>query len=146
MGDLISELSENFSRPEGECPCGCGGDTVDHKLVEIVQGAREEFQEAITVHSGYRCVSYNKKVGGAPKSQHRSGRAWDIYPGPMRIGRKAIDRGNEKYHGLLRDMYRWLSVYMEGVGGLAIYVDRKPGRVEFIHIDTRSGGPARWEG
>lgn len=142
----MGDLSNNFSRTECECPCHCGGDTADIGLVEVVQHLRDEFGEPITVHSGYRCQSYNKKTGGAPKSQHRYGRAWDIYPGPRRVGRESVAAGNEKYRKLLVQMYSWLRAVMEDGGGLAIYIERKPGKPEFIHIDSRSGGPARWEG
>ena len=142
----MGDLSTNFSRTECECPCGCGRDTADVELVDIAQCLRDEFEVPLTIHSGYRCESYNRKLGSAKKSQHLYGRAWDIYPGGKRTGKAAVERGNDKHRELLVQMYNWLRVVMQDRGGLSVYLERKPGKVEFIHIDSRSGGPARWEG
>lgn len=142
----MGDLSKNFSRTEPACPCGCGLDTADVEIVDIAQCLRDEFEVPITIHSGYRCEAYNKRTGGSKKSQHLYGRAWDIYPGGKRTGSGAVKIGNDKHRELLLKMYNWLMVVMQDRGGLAIYIKRKPGKVEFIHIDTRSDGPARWEG
>lgn len=48
-------------------------------LVEnVLDPARELLGEPIRVNSGFRCPVLNKKVGGAPKSQHCKGQAADI--------------------------------------------------------------------
>ena len=79
------KLSNNFSREEFKCNCGeCEYDTVDSKLVEVLQDIRDKYAASVTVTSGNRCPEYNRKVGGKPKtsesmgSQHMRGRAADI--------------------------------------------------------------------
>lgn len=133
----MGDISENFSRSEAACPCGCGGDTVDAELLDLVQGLRDEFGDIITVHSGYRCKRYNAKLGGAKNSEHRWGRAWDIYPGPKRT--RNVDLANENWRLVLQEMHQHLKNWMGQRGGLKIYMDRPKGKIEFIHVDTRSG-------
>jgi len=48
------------------------------KLAVEMQKIRNYFQRSITVNSGYRSPSYNKKIGGASKSQHLLGMACDF--------------------------------------------------------------------
>lgn len=47
-------------------------------LAEEMQKIRNYFQKSITINSGYRSPSYNKKIGGASKSQHLLGTACDF--------------------------------------------------------------------
>lgn len=50
------------------------------RLMEYLDGIREEFGEAIKVTSGFRSWSVNKEVGGVKNSQHLAGQAADIVP------------------------------------------------------------------
>ena len=113
-------MSQYFKRKEFTCRCGCGFDTVDFELVEILEKVREHFDKPVTINSGCRCDTYNTVVGGKPGSQHRNGRAADIVV-------KDIDPS------LVYELVDNL-----GVGGLGKYKS-------FTHIDTRSGH-ARWGG
>lgn len=72
------KLSENFFRYEFRCKCGCGGDTVDVQLVQVLQDLREFFNASVEVTSGFRCPKYNTQIGGASNSQHKKGKAADI--------------------------------------------------------------------
>ncbi|PKG49584.1 D-Ala-D-Ala carboxypeptidase family metallohydrolase, partial [Halomonas sp. MES3-P3E] len=67
-----------------------------------------------------RCEAYNRKVGGAPDSQHTKARAADI-----------------QVKGIAPDsVYDWLA---------AEFPSASLGRyATFTHVDTRSNGPARW--
>ena len=73
-------LSKNFSTREFDCHgTGCCDKTyIDTDLVGILQQIRANFGKAVTINSGYRCVTHNKAVGGATKSKHMSGTAADI--------------------------------------------------------------------
>lgn len=71
-------ISDHFSRSEFACKCGCGFDTVDTELMDILIFVRENFDSPVTITSGCRCKSHNAAVGGAPDSQHLYGRAADI--------------------------------------------------------------------
>ena len=74
MGDLALD----FNRSEFACKCGCGFDTVDAELLDIVVDVRSHFGAAVTINSGCRCATYNTKIGGAKKSRHLTGDAADI--------------------------------------------------------------------
>lgn len=101
----FGKLWTGFSRKEFACKCGCGYDTVDAELLQVLKRLKKHFKgKAVFIDSGCRCVQHNKKVGGASKSQHLFGRAADVrvagvfpdavaeylletYPGKYGIGR-----------------------------------------------------------
>lgn len=72
----MGDLSENFSRREFACKCGCGFNRVEPELVEQIQRFRDMLwissgvEIPITVTSGCRCPKYNAEVGGAKTSFH----------------------------------------------------------------------------
>ncbi len=72
------EIAEFFSRKEFECKCGCGFDTVDAELLNVVSDVREHFGEPVTINSAARCVQHNKNIGGHKNSYHLYGQACDI--------------------------------------------------------------------
>lgn len=119
---MADKLSSHFARDEFACKCGCGFDTVDAGTLEILESVREHFQSPVTVTSGCRCPDYNRQVGGASQSQHKLGRAADIQV-------KGVDPVN--VHDWIVETFPSVSV----------------GRYStFTHVDTRTDGPARWEG
>ena len=67
-----------FTRDEFACNCGCGFDTVDYQLLDILNQVREHFDSPMTINSGCRCEKHNKKIHGVPASQHLLGRAADV--------------------------------------------------------------------
>jgi len=71
-------LSKNFHRYEFTCNCGCGLDTVDVELIQIVQRIRDHFGKPVTINSGCRCEFWNTYHEGAMNSQHLLGRAADL--------------------------------------------------------------------
>ncbi len=95
------------------------------EVAENLEVLREYLGTPITVNSGFRTVTYNKKVGGAPNSQHLRGRAADIRTAkytPAQVHaaiEKLISEGKMKQ------------------GGLGIYNS-------FCHYDVR-GVKARWD-
>ncbi len=74
----VSLISKNFSRSEFACKCGCGYDTVDTQLIQMLQKARDYFGVMIKINSGCRCNAHNGAVGGSKGSLHLIGRAADI--------------------------------------------------------------------
>jgi len=55
------------------CPCcGCARPATERfrHHFELLQALRKWWDTSITLTSGYRCPAYNKKLGGAAKSQH----------------------------------------------------------------------------
>lgn len=73
------QISKNFKVNEFRCKDGSDAILIDVDFVkEKLQKIREHFGVAVTINSGYRTVSYNKKVGGATNSYHLKGQAFDI--------------------------------------------------------------------
>lgn len=116
MGDIL----ENFSRSEFACKCGCGFDTVDIQLGEVLQDVREHFGRMVKINSGCRCERHNLHEGGSENSQHLYGRAADFEV--KGVHADVVADYLEK---------RWPNC------GIGRYVGR-------THVDTR-GHAARWD-
>lgn len=119
----MSQVSRHFNRDEFACRCGCGFDTVDIETLAVLEAVRRHFDAPVTITSGCRCPDHNRKVGGARNSQHVRGRAADIQV-------HGIDPG---------DVHDWIEAEFGEVVSLGRYAT-------FTHVDTRSDGPARWNG
>ena len=112
MGDLAAK----FSR--WEFKCGCGQDTVDCKLMDVLVDLHEylsKIQRAetgqpvlINITSGNRCVEYNEEVQKrsnpfyvpySSKSQHLIGRAADFQVGATHVGLHEAHTGGGGWRG-----------------------------------------------
>jgi len=118
----MGDLTNNLSRHEVACHCGCGLDTADFQTVNIVQEVCDEFNCAVTINSWSRCYEYNRSedVKSNNRSQHPKGKAADcVFHGvsPQQVA----DYLNSKYPDSL---------------GIGIYET-------FIHIDSRPNR-SRW--
>lgn len=72
-------LSRNFKIKEFRCKDGSDKILIDVNFVkDKLQAIRDHFNAPVTINSAYRTESYNKKVGGASKSYHKTGQAFDI--------------------------------------------------------------------
>lgn len=123
-------LTRNFDLSEFKCKDGTDvpEDLMDNvrKLAENLQVLRDHLGKPVRIISGYRSPKYNRRIGGAKKSQHMKARAADI-----------------KVSGLHPDEVRQaiLDLIKEGKmakGGVGRYTT-------FTHYDTR-GWNARWSG
>ena len=76
------KLTENFSLHEFRCRDGSDvpEEYMDNvrELAENLQILRDYIQKPITFISGYRSLAYNKKIGGARRSQHLLAKAGDL--------------------------------------------------------------------
>lgn len=84
--------------------------------------------EPITIISGYRTRKYNRKCGGAEKSQHLAGKASDI---------RVEGKTPEEVAAILEDLIRSGTIPQ---GGIGVYPKQN-----FVHYDIR-GKRARWKG
>ena len=119
----MSLINAYFDRSEFACKCGCGFDTVDVALSEKLETIRALLNAPVIVTSGCRCPEYNASIGGSINSQHLYGRAADI-----------VVKGVPP-----EEVYKVVETALAGEGGAGSYET-------FTHIDTRTGGPARWKG
>lgn len=130
----MGDLSPNLSRHEMACKCGCGFDTVDIELVDVIQGCVDHFEDVyhtkvmLIVTGPNRCVMHNIDVGGAPDSQHTKARAADF--------KLFINSGRDQIHP--DEVAIYLEEWYPGKYGIGRYTNR-------THLDTRSNGPARWD-
>ena len=114
-------LSKNFNRAEFACTCGCGFDSVDAETLEVLEAVRMRFGAPVVITSGCRCMDHNRRVGGTPGSQHVLARAADF-----RV------QGIEP-----QEVYDFIDWRYPDQYGLGLYST-------WVHIDTRTNGPARW--
>ena len=124
------KLSKNFSLSEFDCNDG----SVTPKevivnlqlLAEQLQVLRDFVGKPITINSGYRSPAYNKKIGGASRSQHLLGTAADI----------RIDGiSPREVHGIVSELIKDGRMKEGGLGKYS----------SFTHYDIR-GNKARWNG
>lgn len=107
------KISPHFRARELMCPC-CGGCMVDAKLLQLLEDIRKIIGEPIHVTSGYRCEKHNTEVRGAKNSQHRLGKAADIW-------------ADETWP---EELYNIACTLMPNYGGVIKYKT-------FVHIDIR---------
>lgn len=81
---MVERLTKNIYRHEIACKCGCGLDSIDHKVVEIVQDSCDHFAIELGVRkvvchilSGARCDWWNGHEDGTRGSFHPQLRAID---------------------------------------------------------------------
>lgn len=123
------KLTNNFSKSEFDCKCGCK--MPPSVLVNVVKAAdnlqilRDCLGESIIINSAYRCKDHNKKVGGKTNSSHLKGLATDIT-----AKGSSVDLLNETIEHLIE------SGSLKQ-GGLGLYNT-------FVHYDIR-GKKARWD-
>lgn len=108
----MGDLSENFSRHEFDSRDGVAANP-DPELIERLELLRRLIgNRPIRIVSGYRSPEHNRRVKGAPKSQHLRNRAADLEPGVATYD-QAKAAG---FRGIGRK------------GKWAIHVDVRPGR------------------
>ena len=128
MGDLTA----NFSKSEFDCN---DGSVMPMDVLVNVQEQAENLQvirdfvdRSITVNSGHRSPTYNKKIGGAKNSQHLLGNASDI---------KIKGISPKEVADIIEGLIRIGAIEQ---GGIGIYSSSG-----FTHYDRR-GTKARWNG
>lgn len=74
----MGDLTLNFSRKEFRCShCGRLVGPTD-ALLAVLQRARTAKGEPLRIVSGYRCVVFNRRVGGIVHSEHLTGNGADV--------------------------------------------------------------------
>ena len=130
----MGNLTENLSRHEFACECGCGFDAVDTELVDVLQDCVDHFSDlyhtsaSIKITGPNRCKKHNAEIGGATHSQHIYARAAD-FKVFIRLGMKQVDPD---------EVAEYLEEKYSDQFGIGRYTNR-------THLDTRTNGPARWD-
>lgn len=72
------QITKHFHSNEFRCKYGCGKIYIDKKLVDNLEKLFKKLNASkCIISSGYRCESYDKKIGGNGKGQHTKGKAAD---------------------------------------------------------------------
>jgi uncharacterized protein YcbK (DUF882 family) len=111
-------LTSSFKVKEFACNDGSDVILIHADLPAVLQNIRNQFGKPIIINSGYRTPEYNKKVGGATRSQHCYGTAADIVVDgipPASVAIAAEKALKESGHP----------------GGIGLYKS-------FVHVDVRS--------
>lgn len=125
--DGETRLSKNFKVKEFACKDGSNTIFIDSDLVDILQKIRDHFGKSVTITSGYRTVSHNKKVGGSSRSQHLYGMAADIQVADTEVEAVAS----------------YAETLLPKSGGIGRY-PKKAGRYKgWVHVDVRKS-KSRW--
>lgn len=123
-----THLSPNFKKVEFNCACGCAMPyDVELRLADLcehLEKLRAAVGQPLRINSGYRCPAHNKRVGGAPKSQHCLGIAADV--SCLKVTAQLVYLAAE-------------SIPAFHAGGIGLYE-------AWVHVDIRKDGPARWKG
>lgn len=115
----MGDLRQHFSRWEFVCPHCRTLEGPDDHLLDCLQRLRIAVGRPLVIVSGFRCRTYNARVGGIRTSQHLYGRAADI-PGGYASLRQVRAAG---FHGV-------------GIRkGRVVHVDVTPGRSFFTFPD-----------
>lgn len=119
----MGDLTNNFSKHEFMCTCGCGQADIDDRLVQMLQSIRNHFGRPIHITSGFRCKNKNDQLvaegsGASKNSSHMQGLAVDI----------EVPSSNDRY---------LLAGYAMAVGIQRIGIGKT-----FMHLDIDSSKPA----
>lgn len=124
----MEQLTKNFHRKEFDCKDGTKvPEKYKNNLIKLttnLQVLRDDLGAPMVINSGYRTEPYNKKVGGAPASQHLLATAGDI------------SQKKETPLELYKRIERLIKEGKMHNGGLGLYNT-------FVHYDVRAT-PARW--
>lgn len=117
-------LRPNFKVKEFACNDGSDVILVSSELLDFVQQIREKIKTSLTINSFYRTYAYNKKVGGALKSKHKTGMACDML----------VPKGYTV------DSF---AKVIEDIAGLNCGIG-KYYKSNFVHLDVAKDGKRRW--
>ena len=118
----------NFKKSEFKCPCGkCNGygEGIATTLVKTLQDLRNKHGKSITITSGYRCPTHNKKIGGTTNSKHTQGLAVDFYMDGFNSQSNRVNVVNELKK---TSYYRYAYCNVNG---------NYPNMGNVVHIDTK---------
>ena len=119
INDII--IAPHFNLSEFACPC-CHKVMLHPLLLLKLVALRNVLEKPVYITSGYRCPSYNRKVGGVGNSYHLIGLAADIQAKDINLME--------------------LLAYAEEIDftGIGFYEKKN-----FLHLDVRPTSKSRWQ-
>jgi len=141
----MGDLSKNLSRHEMACDCGCGFDTVDFELVDVLQDCVDYFEAKFNVvielhiRGGNRCKKHNDLLRELYKSSNKA-RGAPTAVNSMHIYARAADIKLFAKYEKKQIPPNLVASYFENCGK-NLSVGRYSNRT---HVDTRTDGGKRW--
>lgn len=125
------QVTQHFNISEFKCKANgeviINADVIAH--IQRLEEFRQWYGRAMSINSGYRTPEYNKKIGGAPQSQHMLGVASDIALPLQEFAGYSKTRQNEFLNNVKK---KWTEICnADGLGGGVGFYDT------FIHLDSR---------
>ena len=121
---LDIQLEKNFRLQEFVCKCGCGKVILNLPGIKALQKIRDALGASLNIASGYRCDSYNKRIGGSTNSNHPKGKAYDVKCSKHSVYKIALE------------------AYKAGFTGIGIS-DNLP-KSYYVHLTWDGSSPAYW--
>lgn len=113
---------QHFKQSEFACKDGCGFDSIDLRVVKVLEDIRQHFgDKPVIVTSGCRCPKHNKSVGGVQGSRHVAGKAVDFYIPSVSINDIMNYTKSLVSNGTLR--YTYTGRYSNGNMQGAVHID-----------------------
>jgi len=113
-------IAPHFNLSEFACPC-CHKVKLHPGLLAKLVALRNVLEKPVYITSGYRCFTYNQKVGGVANSYHCIGLAADI---------------KVKDINLMELLSYAETIDFNGIG----FYEKK----DFLHLDVRPTKRTRW--
>ncbi len=74
---IVDNQIKHFKPEEFECK-HCGKVIIDSQLIDILEKLREYLGKPVIITSAYRCIEWNRQIGGVKGSAHIRGYAVDV--------------------------------------------------------------------
>lgn len=117
------KLSDNFTKKEFMCKCGCNSLIhINFKLLIGLEKLRTLINKPIHINSGYRCKNHHSEIKKSKTGQHTLGNAADI----------------KLPEGMSMKQFHDAVLTIEEFKGIGI-----PTNSNYIHVDCRTN-PAKW--
>lgn len=117
------KISPHFKLSEMACKDGSDKVLYSTELMAKLEELRAYGDFTVSINSGYRTPAYNKKIGGASRSQHRFGTAADI-----------VVKKNGAFVSAKRVCCLCQSLGFKGIGYIS---------ANAVHVDMRTSGSYR---
>jgi uncharacterized protein YcbK (DUF882 family) len=115
-------LTENFTREELACKCGCGRMNIPMEEIERLQRVRTAVGFPMPITSAYRCADHNEKVSSTGRDGPHTKAAFDV-----------VVRGDQALR--LIECAR-----AHGFNGIGV---QQKGASRFIHLDALPDAPGQ---
>jgi hypothetical protein len=128
---------------------------LEHLATTVLEPARQALSLPLQVTSGYRCPAVNRRIGGAPSSQHLRGQAADLHliadaTACARLRAEIAPHAPGALRSVLYPdylLFAWLALHHVGLGidQLIHEYGDGPGRPAWVHVSATRNRTPRYQ-